>query len=327
MKLRGNVGGRFVHTAQNALGFLSATQPVSVSRSYNDWLPALNLVLEVRPDILARVGVGKAMSRPVLNYLSPGGTLTQSGTTLSANIGNPDLQPFRSTNYDLSFEWYPSHGSILSAAFFYKDVKNYIQRLQVVEPYSDTGLPLSLLGPGVDPGTPFTVTSYQNTPGGFVDGLELNYQQAFTFLPSPLNRFGTLLNYTHVNSEILYYLSAGQNPPTLKAPFLNVSPDGVNGTLFYEDRRFSARVSTSYRSKYLRVVPIRSSLPDTGGSFATFNVDATFSYAVTDYLSVRLDGLNLTDQPTDYWNGQTRLAQSVYSHTGRGYYFGAQLKF
>jgi len=158
------------------------------------------------------------MSRPTLNFLSPGGTLTLTGTQPAANIGNPDLQPFRSNNYDLSVEWYPTQGSLLSTAFFYKSVKNYIQRLQVVEPYADTGLPISLLGAGQDANTPFLVTSYQNTPGGFVKGAELNYQQAFTFLPAPFNRFGSLLNYTHVSSETTYYLAAVQNASVLKAP-------------------------------------------------------------------------------------------------------------
>jgi iron complex outermembrane receptor protein len=327
MKLRGNIGTRFVRTNQAALGYLSATQPVNVERSYNDWLPALNLNLEVTPDVITRVGVSKGMSRPTLNFLSPGGTLTLTGTQPAANIGNPDVQPFRSNNYDLSVEWYPTHGSLLSAAFFYKAVKNYIQRLQVIEPYADTGLPVSLLGAGQDATTPFLVTTYLNSPGGFVKGIEINYQQAFTFLPAPFNRFGSLLNYTHVSSEITYYLSAAQHPAVLKAPFLNVSPDSVNATLFYEDRRFSARVSGAYRGKYLRAVPIRTGLPDTAGSFSTFNLDATVGYALTDHLSLRVDALNLTDQPADYWNGQTRQAQTVYSHTGRQYYFGAQFKY
>src|SRR5207244_7902627 len=123
--------------------------------------------------------------------------------------------------------------------FFYKSVKNYIQRLQVVGPYSSTGLPTSLLGPGQDANTSFLVTTYLNTPGGFVKGVELNYQQAFTFLPAPFDRFGSLLNYTHVGSETTYYLAATQNASILKAPFVSVSPDSVNATLFYEDRHFS----------------------------------------------------------------------------------------
>jgi iron complex outermembrane recepter protein len=180
---------------------------------------------------------------------------------------------------------------------------------------------------GQDATTPFLVTTYLNTPGGFVKGTELNYQQAFTFLPAPLNRFGSLLNYTHVSSETTYYLAAVQNAAVLKAPFVSVSPDSVNATLFYEDRRFSARVSGAYRGKYLRTVPIRAGLPDTAGSFSTSNLDATVGYALTDHVSLRVDALNLTDQPSDYWNGQTRQAQTVYSHTGRQYYFGAQLKY
>lgn len=64
-------------------------------------------------------------------------------------------------------------------------------------------------GSSVDPdNTPITVTRPLNTPGGTLKGLEINYQQAFTFLPGLLRHTGARLNYTYVDSRIDYFLAA-----------------------------------------------------------------------------------------------------------------------
>ena len=93
----------------------------------------------------------------------------------------------------------------------------------------------------------FLVTRSRNTEGGWIRGFEVNVQQPFDFLPGPLGNFGVLLNYTYVDSKVLYYLSSGVTATTTFDQFPNVSPHSVNGTLYYENDRFSARVSVAYR--------------------------------------------------------------------------------
>jgi iron complex outermembrane recepter protein len=96
--------------------------------------------------------------------------------------------------------------------------------LASIEAFADTGLPLSLLPSGQDGTTNYTVTRYRNTEGGYVKGLELSLQQQFTFLPGPFSNFGTLLNYTHVDSSVMYYLSSGLNAASVHDALANVSP-------------------------------------------------------------------------------------------------------
>jgi iron complex outermembrane receptor protein len=43
-----------------------------------------------------------------------------------------------------------------------------------------------------------------NTPGGPLDGYEVNLQAPFSFLPGFWSNFGVLANYTHVKSKITY---------------------------------------------------------------------------------------------------------------------------
>jgi iron complex outermembrane receptor protein len=113
------------------------------------------------------------MTRPQLQNLTPGYTaISQSNQTLTR--GNPDLNPMMSNNLDLSFEWYPDKETLLSAGFFQKDIKSYIQTSAVTMPYSETELPDSLLTNGNTADTPFTVTTQINTPGGKLKGYELS---------------------------------------------------------------------------------------------------------------------------------------------------------
>jgi len=330
--LRGDVGIRYVETTIGATGLLPTTanplNSVTIRHKYSDLLPSLNVAFDITPDLITRFAAAKVMSRPGLGNLSPGGTVTNTANPPTASIGNPYLSPYRANNYDLSLEWYPGKGSILSGAIFYRDVKSYIQQTTDDEPFSNTGLPDSYLGAGQTPDTVYRVTNSRNTPGGYIQGFEFNYQQSFTFLPGFLANFGTLLNYTYVDSKIAYYLSTSTvNPTTVDSEFVGVSPNSVNATLFYEDKKFSTRVSAAYRDDYLQQVPIKNTLPDVRGSAATLNVDASLSYAFSDHIKLNIDALNLTNQATDNWSGETRRSQRVTSVTGRQYFVGAQYTY
>src|SRR6185295_8043869 len=66
---RGNVGLRYVKTRQSSTGysFLSnTTQLVTSERSYDDWLPSLNVVFEPHDNFLIRASAAKVMARPNL---------------------------------------------------------------------------------------------------------------------------------------------------------------------------------------------------------------------------------------------------------------------
>jgi TonB-dependent receptor len=326
-RLRGNGGVRLVNTAMTAQGYTSATSYVAAQHDYKDVLPSFNASLDITDNLVGRFAYAKVMARPYLLNLTPGGTVNSTFGAQTATIGNPLLDPFRAQNYDLSLEWYPSSGAILSGAVFYKDVQTNIQTYTVIEPYSATGLPTSLLTAPVTAADNFTVTTQLNTPGGFIEGLELNYQQSFTFLPGFWKNFGTLLNYTYVRSSQTYYLTSGTTPVVAHAQFQNVSPNSVNATLYYDDGRFSNRLSVAYRDEYIVAFPFKAGVNDAFGSYATTNVDYSASYKLTPKLLIKFDALNLTDQKADQWSGETRRAQRVFSTSGRQFFLGASYTF
>ncbi|MBC2667630.1 TonB-dependent receptor [Novosphingobium piscinae] len=325
--LRGNFGLRYVRTRVASTGFTSLTSQITVPNSYTDLLPSANVSYEIRSDLLLRGAFAKVMARPGLGSLNPGGSLNTNFGAQSAAIGNPLLAPYRAKNYDLSLEWYPRRGMFYAVTLFYKDVGSTIQSLAAQEPFGNTGLPVSLLPTGQDASTIYIVTRFRNTSGGYIKGLELSMQQPLDFLPGPLSHLGVAANYTYVKSRVLYFLSSGLTATTTRDQFINVSPHSVNATVFYDDDKFSARVSVAYRDAYLTALPFRAEVPDGNYSYATTNVDAALSYRLTPRLQLTADLLNLTNQASDQFSGAVRQSQRVFSTTGRQFFVGASYTF
>jgi len=331
--LSGNFGVRYVRTKQSSTGIATASgTPVAttVSREYSDTLPSMNLVAEVTPDFLVRLGAAKVMSRPGLGSLTPGVTVNVSGGARTVSGGNPNLDPVRAETVDLGFEWYFNEGAMLGLGLFYKDIDGFVQATREVRSYASSGLPASLLdGTGATVNDDFVFSVPVNTPGGKVKGLEATFIQPFTFLPGKWANFGTQLNYTYVDTEIQYVNSAGVN--VLQAPWTGMSKHSWNATLYYEGERFSGRVSATNRDDYLLQVPgTEAGYNFTGvhGQTGTTTIDAALRYKLNDHLELSLEGINLTDEAQESWvenaNGQLPLD---YSQTGRQYLLGLRYKF
>ncbi|MCX2860862.1 TonB-dependent receptor [Paucibacter sp. PLA-PC-4] len=326
LKVKGNAGARYVKTEQAATGYLATAggTEVTVNNNYDDWLPSMNLAANLSRDVVLRLAAAKVMARPQLGNLNPGGSISTTGT-LSVTSGNPLLKPFRAKTFDASLEWYVSKDAFVGVGLFHKKIDTYIQSLRTNVPFKETGLPLNLLPPNFTGDEVFQVTTPINTPGGKLNGIELNYQQPFTFLPGFGRNFGTLLNYTYVKSKIQYQVSPTA-ATTITDDLLNLSPKSWNATLYYDDGKFSARVSAAQRSGFLTRVPGQNN-NDVEGKNSSLNVDASISYKVNDQLEVTLEGVNLNNRANDQFISRARNSVVVNHVTGREFLFGARYKF
>ncbi len=322
--VRGNFGVRYVETELESTGILSGVE-TTVDFKYEDTLPAFNLAIEPREDMVVRVAAAKTIARPSLASLTPGGTIDASPPGLSLNAGNPFLEPIRSNNFDLSFEWYPYDEALFSVALFKKDIQSFTQRLQQTMPYSETGYPLSLLPSTVTADDLFVVTTFLNTPGGSLSGFEVTLQSPFHFLPDSLEGFGGLLNLTEIESEVAYITNPTTGATVLQ-PLIGQSPRSVSATLYYDRGPFEARVSSSFRDQYLTTVPSQNG-NDVEGKAATMNIDFSASYEINDNFELTVEGLNLTDVYDERWVSSQRQNNLNYEHTGREFVVGVRYKF
>ena len=324
--LRGNFGTRYVQTKMVADGYLAATpaKQVTAENTYTDWLPSMNLSADLSRNVVVRAAAAKVMARPQLSNLSPGGTLSTSGT-LTYSGGNPMLKPFRADTFDTSVEWYHAKNAFVGLGLFQKNIKTYIQTLRTNLPYNQTGLPMALLPAGMTGDEVFAVSAPINTDGGKLQGFELNFQQPFTFLPSWGKNFGTLLNYTYVKSKIVYVVSP-TSTSTITDDLINLSPKAWNATLYYDDGKFSARISGSQREAYLTRVPGQNN-NDVEGKNKTLNIDAQIAYKYNDKLDFTLEGVNLTNQANDQFISRLRNSSVVNNVTGREFVVGMRYSF
>ncbi|WP_116808820.1 TonB-dependent receptor [Steroidobacter cummioxidans] len=343
--LRANVGVRYVETKQRSSGYTftsGAPLLTTVERTYDNTLPSLNVAFDLRDDFVIRASAAKVMVRPNggggaaggLGILTPGASVQISGANKTVNAGNPLLDPYMAKAYDLSFEWYFAKDSLLSLALFQKDIDSFVQIIRSSGNFSSNtlGLPdsvaLAACGTAI-PDAATCLADWQfslpaNTPGGDLKGFEINYQQPFSFLPGFWSNFGLILNYTGVESEIQYLAPTGL--PAAKDDLTGLSKSAYNATLYWENKRFSARVSAAYRDEYLTTVPGRNG-NDVEGTAETLTIDASSTWTVNDHLGITLEALNLTDQFQDQYVSSTGDRLSYYHHQGRQFLLGARYKF
>jgi len=373
---RGNVGTRVAITDVDSNGRTTAGRPINGTNEYTDFLPSMNLIYEPVRNLLVRFGASQVMARPLLANLSPTvssisvpNTGDTTGGTLT--VGNPKLSPFRSTNLDLSVEWYFAPGGLLSVAVFDKEISSFPQTVLYSSHLSDfldadaiAALRAQFTNQNqinyIDGNYEFTARQYRDAPGGYLRGIEVSWQQDFTFLPGFLKHFGAQLNYTYIKSSMNYILDPGATatakaaaiPATYgKGPFLNVSPQALNGTLYYETDRFQARVSVAYRKGYSTTYPIAAGncspglnptptdnategtscdsplINDFVFSRSTTNVDFSTSYKINSFFTIYAEGLNLTNQPSERYAYQDQPVVTQYAASGAIYRIGARVRF
>ena len=329
-----NAGIRYVKTEQSSRGLNNGTM-VSVSRSYEDWLPAANIAFFPHRDVIVRASVADVVTRPSLGNLTPGGSV--DGFNYRVSFGNPFLDPFRATAYDVAVEWYFAPQSVFSVAAFKKDVQSFPISQTITGTFASTGLPLSVIPPSSPAALQpertegWAISTIVNGTGASLKGIELSVQAPFTFLPGFLSHFGGIVNATFVDSSANYTVSGpaivpgGGNIASVRnATLFGLSKRAFNGTLYYEDAKFSARVSASYRSGYI------DQNSGTGNVFegynSTVNVDASVRYKLTEGLELSLEGINLTDDYRDRYTDLDANRNYEQLHFGRTIQLGARFK-
>ncbi|MBS0420913.1 MAG: TonB-dependent receptor [Proteobacteria bacterium] len=319
---RGNAGVRFVHTDQITTGAVfvadptqpgvipnpfGAYIPTAAERTYNDVLPSMNLAYDITPELVARFAAAKVMSRADFTDMAPRTTLNVGALTGSA--GNPNIDPYRASQADLSFEWYPNRDTAYSLAFYYKSIKSFIvdKPVSQILPFTGQSAPSAACttqGPNLF-NCPFTINVRSNGGGGKLKGVELGITQ-------PIWRgFGLQANYTYSDAT----LDSGD-------PFPGNSKNTYNFTGFYENDLVSARLSWTQRSDFFVTFDRTTNLFET----ANTSLDASASVNVTKWLTVTAEAQNLTDAKIVQYADYLSHPRAIYDN-GRVYFAGVKLRF
>jgi iron complex outermembrane receptor protein len=280
---------------------------IARNNDYDNWLPSFNARLEVTEDFYVRAAYSETLTRPTLSSLVPQTTYgTTTTTTRTARGGNPNLKPFVSENFDLSFEYYYGDSNLVSLALYKKEIEDFIVTMSLPETFE--GITAE------DPSwSEFMVTRPQNGESATIEGAEINWTHVFE------NGFGFSGNYTFVNSNAS--LSAAGSTATFALPGIS---DTGNATVFYDRDGLELRVAYNYRTEFLaRVFNGPSNEPVHADSYGAIDVSA--SYDLSDSVTVFLEGSNVTGETVNKY-GRFQNQFMGFEDTGALYTFGVRAK-
>jgi len=315
---RGNLGVRLVRTEQTSEGALVSPNgsiqnpfgnfdPIKVDRTYNDVLPSANLSFDVADDVVLRFAAARTMARPDFTDVAPRATLNPGA--LSGQSGNPELDPFRADQFDVSVEWYRDDNTAYAVALYYKDIQSYItdapvERFFNVQSATSPNLRCTPAGANTF-SCPFTINERTNGSGGRIQGVELSFLQPIA------GGFGVHGNYTYSDAD-------AQNGD----PIPHNSQDTFNLAAFFENNLLSARVAYTYRSEFFVSFDRTTEL----NQEALESLDASLVVNVTDNVALTFDGQNLTNEKIEQFASDTFRPRAIYDN-GRVYFAGVRVRF
>jgi TonB-dependent receptor len=205
-------GVRFENTSATMKGFyalppqypppVSGAIPgdsTSAERSDQYFLPMIHLRIKPTENFYMHFSYTHTLSRPDFNSISPNTYVNTGWVPFSYSGCNPELKPELWKSYDAQFTFHGSKIGLLSVTGFYKTVEDKIwkrtyQRIKgdpIIDPFPDNAN--------------VNVTLWENHPyTAKIEGVELEWQSSFYYLPKPFNYFTLYFNYTYTHSETSY---------------------------------------------------------------------------------------------------------------------------
>lgn len=281
-----------------------AVTPNRQDASYFNALPSVALQWQFQKDSNLRVVYSRGLARPNIGDLVPATVVDPNQTPYpTVSTGNPNLVPTLSDNFDILAEHYFQPLGIVQAGYFFKELHNPIYPVANLIPnYNSTG-------------RTYQQTLSINGPNAHIQGIELQWEQRFSFLPGILSGFGINANYSYAASQVTF--PAGFDGGRSDHPRLDrTSPNDYNFNLTYDKSRFSGRFAISHNDPSIAAYqwnastgtindPILGLKGPTGDNYfyAHTQFDVQGSYRFYRNLQVVASGLNLSNEVFGFYNG------------------------
>ncbi|MFT5852503.1 MAG: TonB-dependent receptor [Colwellia sp.] len=325
---------------------------------YDNFLPNLDISLEITDDVVARASFGKTLSRPTYNHIRGGVGINEVRQSFAtASSGDPSIIPFESTNIDLSLEWYFDEGSYASVGYFRKDVQNFIGTRKVkgelfglrnptsgpryTEAFNAVGGDNTAIRQYIFENYPesSTVTGQdaEGNPTGQIHSTDEDALYQFD-VTQPFNErdatidgfevafqhtlesgFGMQANLTFVDSDAKY------DPSVFDEQFaLEGLSDTANLVAFYEKDGLQVRIAYNWRDEFLVKTDSNLNNPRINESYSQIDINA--SYNISEELVVFVEGINITDETQRMFSRhRNELLNAIQS--GPRYNIGARYTF
>ena len=266
---------------------------------YINILPSIIAKYSLSNKTQLKIAWTNTISRPRYFDLVPHNEIKREDNEIK--IGNSDLEPTKSMNFDLMGEHYFSEVGLISAGAFYKslkDITNTIERRN----YSYAGHTWSKF--------------YQpiNVGDAYLYGLEFAFQRQIDFLPGFFSDFGIYANYTYTQSKMKNVKMIDREDEDLT--IVGTPENNMNLSLYYEKNKLSVRLSLQYADDFV----------DEWGESAFYDryydqimhMDINASYNINKTMNVFATASNILNQPLRYYQG-------TENYTMQAEYYGTKI--
>ena len=323
LPLIGNVGFQYQDVDQSSTATLQANgeQQQTLGASNNYFLPSLNLSLEVADDTFLRFAAAQTVTRPRLDALAANqnvglnnqvcadtdGDFVPDALAPSFTIptnpcfniggGNPQLDPYKSTSLDVSFERYFGDTTAVSIAVFHKELEDWIENVtrtsDITTQLTSIGIPALDAFVAANPQAAIAVSNFpENFADGTITGIEATVRMSLDdYLP--FDGMGFNASYTYADSSL------DGNNGEIRIP--GYSDNVWSGDIYYENHGWRSRISARHRSGFLSEVPqFDGSLTGAEAQDETI-VDLQVGYewdeGPLEGFGLNFEVFNLTDEP------------------------------
>ena len=288
----------------------SLTVTPDVKDSYLNILPSVLLKYNVNEDFKIRGSFTETLSRPKYSALIPNVNINNKDNELT--LGNPELKPTTSFNFDLSAEYYFKSVGLVSIGIYYKDINDFIVT-QTVRGYEYEGNSYDKF---MQP---------RNAGDANLLGVEVGYQRDFGFIAPALKCVGFYGTYTYTHSKVNNFNFTGrENEKDLKLPG---SPEHTaNASLYFEKRGLNVRLSYNFASDFIDEMGESAFYDRYYDKVNYMDVNASYTFGKKLRTTFYAEANNLLNQPLRYYQGiSERTMQS--EHYGVKVNAGVKINF
>lgn len=265
--------------------------------NYTNFLPSLLLKWNANDDFKVRASFTQTLSRPKYSALVPSVNIKRSDNEIT--VGNPDLKPTTSYNFDLSADYYFRNIGLVSAGIFYKKVNDFIvDQVSTNQEYQ---------------GNVYTRFSQpKNAGNASLTGVELSYQRDFGFIAPALRCIGFYGTYTYTHSRVKEFNFEGREQE--KDLSLPGSPaHTANASLYFEKGGLNLRLSYNFASDFIDEMGEDSFHDRYYDRVNYLDANASYTFGKKIKTTFYAEANNLLNQPLRYYQGdRNRTMQAEY---------------
>jgi len=262
----------------------------SAEKEYLRLFPSVNASFNVRENLIARAAFYESVGRPNFNQYSGGVTLpdveSPPSTTNRIVVNNAAIKAWSARTSKVTLEYYFERVGLFSVGAFRRDFKNFFGATT----FDATPEFLSLYGLDQTLYDPFQVATQENlTTTVRMEGIDVNYKQALTFLPRWARGLQLFANG-----------SAQRATGEAAANFSGYIPRTGSWGLSLSREKYNVRLNWNYLGRQRRGIVTGRSIEAgtyTWGSKRSY-IDVTGEYSLTRRLALFANLRNVND-PTD----------------------------